>query len=125
MCNDLCFLTCFGNLSELIPPILIVTNKLFSVCSPMFIYFKTLLCLLYFVNRPCIDGLSFIAVSLNLCLYLKSYSITVDYVNIVGRRFNKMAEDNQKDLLSAEIDIKQFAFGSPLPRCSCHKPELF
>ena len=47
--------------------------------------------------------LSFLAVSLNLCLCLKSSPIIVDHVKIFGRKFNKTTKDNQKDLLSSVL----------------------
>ena len=56
---------------------------------------------IYHVNLPHRVELSFIAVHLSL----KRSTITADHVKIYGRLFNKMTEDNQKDLLSSQINI--------------------
>ena len=50
--------------------------------------------------------LSFFAVSLNLCLCLKSSPITVEHVkHLAGREKN--VKENQKDHLSSQININK------------------
>jgi len=33
-----------------------------------------------------------------------------------------MTEENQKDRLPSQTNIKHYAFGSPKTQCSCHNP---
>ena len=69
------------------------------------------------VNLPCRVELAFFAVSLNLCLCLKS-SPMVDFCQGVQQNDRRKSKGS---LFFSNKYIKN-AFGGPLTWCSCHNP---
>ena len=67
--------------------------------------------------KHCVQPIShaellFFAVSLNLCYNVSKLGLVQQRL-IVGKRFNKLTEEKQQELISSQIIIKNNAFGSP------------
>ena len=78
-------------------------NKLFWKKKNTFLF-------IFYAEQQSSIVLLILALSLNLCLCLKSRPKMVDHVKNFGRKFEKMMEDIQKDLLFSQTNIQNLAF---------------